>query len=219
MKKLLIVVLTLATAFISLSAVAAPAAAKPTTPFDLCRVPTAKVDTFTLLVGYAFGNRLPEGADPDRAEGLPGPVNEALADTLIRVRGTRNIPIYAQKPIADVLTEKYGAENIIVITSRVKPDGTLEYLSTDGVAAVVAKARAETIRSDRAGVIAFSDHLWRAVYTSVANGLSAYAPSGVKMPSTYDKLSGQAWTRDRMAYLWSDYQARPAIIARVLGAR
>jgi hypothetical protein len=134
----------------------------------------------------------------------------------MKVRGTRNIPIYTQKPIADVLWARYRVESVIVIGSRVKSDGTLEYLSTDGVAASIARLRESTIRNDTAGVIAFEDHLWRATYTTVANGFAAYAPARVRMPSTYDPQSGQEWTRSRSAYLPTDYAGRIPVIGRVL---
>ena len=64
--------------------------------------------------------------------------------------------------------------------------------------------------------MAFSDHLWRAVYTTRANGLDAYAPAEIAMPSTYDPQSGQDWTRSRAAYLPRDYAARLALVPRLV---
>lgn len=78
------------------------------------------------------------------------------------------------------------------------------YLSTGGVVEEIARYGAE----GPVGVVAFADHLYRAVATSRRCGFDAYAPEGVAMPSTYDPDSGQPWCRDRMAYLLHDIMIR-----------
>ena len=197
---------------------AAPAHSAPPAQrgIDPVHTPTRAATDFTFLIAYSFGNRIPSGVDPTRTVGEPGPVNEALADAAVRTRGARTIPIYAQTEIARVLTSKYHATGVVEIPPDRKPDGTLVYLSTDGVAAKVAALRGRSAHTDVAGVVAFSDHLWRAVYTTRANGLDAYAPADIAMPSTYDPQSGQDWTRSRAAYLPRDYAARVALVPRLV---
>lgn len=195
----------------------APAhASPPQRGIDPVHTPTRAATDFTVVIAYSFGNRIPAGVDPTRTVGEPGPVNEALAEAAVRTRGNRAIPIYAQTEIARVLTSKYHATGVVEIPPDRKPDGTLVYLSTDGVAAKVAALRGRSAHTDVAGVVAFSDHLWRAVYTTRANGLDAYAPADIAMPSTYDPQSGQDWTRNRAAYLPRDYAARLALVPRLV---
>ncbi|WP_433567350.1 hypothetical protein ACQP1O_20430 [Nocardia sp. CA-151230] len=185
---------------------------------DLWVVPTASADKFTFLVAYSFGNRIPAGADPTRTEGEPGPVNEALAAAVVAARGTRTIPVYAQTSIADVLRTEYGMTDVIAIEADRQPDGTLTYLSTDGVAKKVSALRGTAQATDVAGVIAFKDHLWRATYTTRNNGLRAYAPAGITMPSQYDPQSGQAWTTSALAYLPVDMAARIPLLLNGTGS-
>ncbi len=215
-RRLALAASTIALALMASLVAFAPAHASPQRGVDPVHTPTRAAGDFSLLIAYSFGNRIAPGVDPTRTVGEPGPVNEALAETAIRTRGNRAIPIYAQTEIARVLHAKFHAAGVVEIPPNRKPDGTLVYLSTDGVAAKVAQLRGPSARVDVAGIIAFSDHLWRAVYTTRANGLDAYAPAGIAMPSTYDGLSGQDWTRSRAAYLPRDYAARLALLPRLL---
>lgn len=192
------------------TAFATPEPAPPVT--DLWTVPTAPVGDFTLLIAYSFGNRMPAGADPARTEGEPGPVNEELAAAVVAARGDRDIPVYAQTVVADVLRSRYGMTDVVAIEADRNPDGTLTYLSTDGAAEKVATLRGSRRETDVAGVIAFGDHLWRATRTSVVNGFRAYAPAGVAMPAQYDPQSAQPWTRSQLAYLPVDYAGRLSLL-------
>jgi hypothetical protein len=60
----------------------------------------------------------------------------------------------------------------------------------------------------RVAVVAFADHLYRCVATCRRLGFDASAPDGVAMPTEYDPESGQAWCRDRIAYLLHDIMIR-----------
>ncbi|ATL68938.1 hypothetical protein [Nocardia terpenica] len=193
-----------------LAAIQAASAQSPTEPnvTDMWTVPTIAPDRLTLIIAYSFGNRIPAGADPERTEGEPGPVNEALAAAVVAARGDRAIPVYAQTPIADVLRARYGLTDVVPLAADRRPDGTLAYLSTDGAAAKVAALRGPLVAGDTAGVIAFADHRWRATRTTAAHGFRAYAPAGIAVPDRYDPESGQPWTRSRIAYLPTDYAAR-----------
>ncbi|MEV0245064.1 hypothetical protein AB0H76_00595 [Nocardia sp. NPDC050712] len=181
-------------------------------PNGLWEVPAAAPDSFSLIIAYAFGNRIPAGADPARTIGAPGPVNEALAEAVVRARGDRQIPVYAQIEIAEVLTAKYGMTGVVSIDPRRNPDGTLVYLSTLGVAEQVASLRGAAAETDRAGVVAFGDHLWRATYSTTVRGFAAYAPAGIPMPDRYDPESGQAWTTGPEKYLPVDLLGRAQLL-------
>ncbi len=99
----------------------------------------------------------------------------------------------------------------------VAPDGTITYLSTDGVIAEVAQLRADEPGGvGTAGVIGFRDHVKRCVQTTRARGVAAFAPAGSEMPGTYDPLSAQAWTRDRDIYLVHDMYAQLGMMRAAL---
>jgi hypothetical protein len=174
--------------------------------------PTAAVDGFDFIVAYGFGNRPPEGGgDPTRVLYEPGPVNEQLADTVALLRQKRNVPVYAQWEIARFLDSKYGMADVTSIEPVIAGDGTITYLSTDGVAAQVAALRNGRPGS-AAGVVGFRDHIKRCVQTTRDRGMQAYAPEGVDMPGTYDLQSGQAWTRRRDLYLVHDMFAQLGVV-------
>ncbi|MDQ4504273.1 hypothetical protein [Sinomonas sp. ASV322] len=169
--------------------------------------PVAPIASLDYIVAYSFGNRAPAGGgDPSRVMYEPGPVNEALADTIAKVRATRDIPVFAQWEIARFLKSKYSMDGVTSIEPVIKPDGTIVYLSTDGVAAQVVSFRGGT--SGTAGVVGFRDHVKRCVLTTRGRGMTAFAPEGIDMPGTYDPLSGQPWTRRRDLYLIHDMFAQ-----------
>ncbi|MFC9432239.1 hypothetical protein [Nocardia sp. NPDC057030] len=184
----------------------------PSAPADVWTVPTEPADALTFVVAYSFGYRVAPGADPQRAEHEPGPVNEQLAAAVVAARGDRDVPVYAQSEIATVLRSRYGMRDVISIDGEVNPDGTPIYLSTEGVAAKVAALRGNAIATDVAGVVAFRDHLWRATRTTSAAGFVAVAPAGVPMPDRYDPQSAQPWTTGPERYLPVDYAARVKLL-------
>jgi hypothetical protein len=174
--------------------------------------PTAPVDAFDFIVAYGFGNRPPEGGgDPTRVLYEPGPVNEQLADTVALLRRQSNAPVYAQWEIARFLDSKYGMQTVTSIEPVIAADGTITYLSTDGVAAQVAALR-NGRPGTTAGVVGFRDHLKRCVQTTQDRGMQANAPEGIEMPGTYDLQSGQAWTRRRDLYLVHDMFAQIGVV-------
>ncbi|CAM5234569.1 hypothetical protein GCM10010329_62110 [Streptomyces spiroverticillatus] len=179
---------------------------------------TAPLRKLDFLVAYGFGNRPPAGGgDPTKVRPEPGPVNEELADTVARIRRHRTIPVYAQWEIARFLESKYRMRHVISIEPVVAPDGTITYLSTDGVAAQVAKAREHLPGGvGTAGVVGFRDHIKRCVQTTRDRGMKAYAPQGHTMPHTYDPKSGQPWTRRRDLYLVHDMAAQWQVLREKL---
>ncbi|MFT4296269.1 MAG: hypothetical protein QM582_12745 [Micropruina sp.] len=198
-----------------------PQTARATVPriFDIgfnWRPPVAPLAKFDFLLAFGFGNRPPaNGGDPTRVLPEPGPMNEDLADTVVKAlrRARRKLPVYAQWEIARHLKAKYDMDDVVSIEPVFADDGTITYLSTDGVVAQVV-----ALRSNRpggvgtAGVIAFEDHIKRCVQTTRARGVSAFAPRGLSMPDTYDPKSAQAWTRDRDIYLVHDMYAQITVL-------
>ncbi|MFH8533969.1 hypothetical protein ACH4GE_36835 [Streptomyces tendae] len=170
------------------------------------------------LLAFGFGNRPPAGGgDPAKVLPEPGPVNEELADTVARIHRRREVPVYAQWEIARFLKEKHRLTDVISIEPVTAPDGTITYLSTDGVAAQVAEARRDLPGGiGTAGVVGFRDHIKRCVQTARDRGITAYAPHGFEMPHTYDPQSGQAWTRRRDLYLVHDMAAQWQVVRQKL---
>lgn len=172
--------------------------------------PVTAVENIDYIVAYAFGNRAPAGGgDPAKVLYEPGPVNEALADTIAAVREQKDVPVFAQWEIARFLEGKYGMDGVTSIEPVITADGTITYLSTDGVAAQVVALRGT---SGIAGVAGFRDHVKRCVQTTRDRGMNAFAPAGVEMPGEYDTQSGQPWTRLRELYLLHDMYAQFAVL-------
>ncbi|MCX4744080.1 hypothetical protein OG455_00885 [Kitasatospora sp. NBC_01287] len=181
--------------------------------------PTTSPAKLDFIVAYSFGNRAPAGGgDPTKVLYEPGPVNEALADTVARVRAKRNVPVYAQWEIARFLTSKYRMTDVTSIEPVIAADGTITYLSTFGVAAQVLGHRKQQPGGvGTAGVVGFRDHVKRCVETTRLAGMpAAYAPAGFTMPGTYDTQSGQAWTRRRDLYLVHDMSAQWQMLEQTL---
>ncbi|MGW9415242.1 hypothetical protein [Arthrobacter cupressi] len=172
--------------------------------------PVTAVENIDYMVAYAFGNRAPAGGgDPAKVLYEPGPVNEALADTIAAIRKQKDVPVFAQWEIARFLESKYGMDRVTSIEPVIAADGTITYLSTDGVAAQVVALRGT---SGTAGVVGFRDHVKRCVQTTRDRGMLAFAPAGVEMPGDYDAESGQPWTRRRDLYLLHDMYAQFAVL-------
>lgn len=179
--------------------------------------PVVELDQIDFLLAFAFGNRpVPAGADPLRVLPDPGPVNADLAATVAAVRAERDVPVYAQWEIARHLVDGHGMHDVVSIEPVYAADGTITYLSTDGVVEQVAASRARTGEVGTAGVVGFRDHVRRCVLTTTARGVAAGAPAGFEMPGTYDPDSAQAWTRDRDLYLVHDVYARFANLRAAL---
>ncbi len=90
---------------------------------------------FQTIVAYAFGNR---PATAGSTTPLPGPMNETLAKAVIEAqRKSGASAIYAQWEIASFLTEQKGIGKVVAINPVVAADGSVKYLSTDGVAEAI----------------------------------------------------------------------------------
>jgi hypothetical protein len=161
------------------------------------RAPTIAPGRVRSVFAFTFGNRMLENGNRE-----PGPVNEALAEAAIALSGATGASIFAQWEIADAIGGRAAPVTAIYPgrDERAEP----VYLSTGGVVEEIARLGAE----GPVGVVAFADHLYRAVMTSRRYGFDAYAPAGIAMPATYDPQSGQPWCRSRGAYLMHDIMIR-----------
>lgn len=169
------------------------------------QTPAAQI---TAIVAYAFGNRPREGAGPnDLAD--PGPVNEALAQAVLAIHRLNPVQIYAQWEIARFLVGQPGMADMVSIEPVYLPDGSLEYLSTDGVAAEVVRHEGGAGSAmGTVAVVAHRDHAKRCVQISRRHGMDAHVAAEVELPAVYDALSGQPWTRRRDIYLAHDLAAQ-----------
>lgn len=146
------------------------------------------------LVVFAFGNRVsPNG------ELAPGPVNQGLAARADEWQASTGLPVIAQWEVSDEMQSM--AVRVGVVEGE---DGSVEYLSTAGVADQVFGL----VDVRNVAVMAMADHAVRCWRTLERVGLSAGVPRGVELPSVYDPDSGQPWTRDRASYLAIDILAR-----------
>ncbi len=172
------------------------------------RPPQAPAAQVSRIVAYAFGNRPRDGAGPnDLAD--PGPVNEALAQAVRAIHRLNPVKIYAQWEIARFLVDQPGMADMVSIEPVYLPDGTLEYLSTDGVAAEVLRHEGGAAASMGAvAIVAHRDHAKRCVQISRRHGMNAIVATEIELPVTYDPLSGQPWTRRRDIYLAHDLAAQ-----------
>ena len=172
------------------------------------RPPQAPATQISRIVAYAFGNRPRDGAGPnDLAD--PGPVNAALAQAVLAIHRLNPVKIYAQWEIARFLIDKPGMTDMVSIEPVHLPDGTLEYLSTDGVAAdVVSREGGAGTAMGTVAIVVHRDHAKRCVQISRRHGMDAVVASEVELPTTYDALSGQPWTRRRDIYLAHDLAAQ-----------
>ena len=172
------------------------------------RIGLADIDA---VVAYTFGNRVAaDGAH------TAGPVNEALADCIESMLGRRDVPVFAQWEIADLLEQR--GHPVHSIGPDIDDQGATVYLSTAGVAAKARRlAAAQSMAMHDIGVIAFADHAVRCVHTTRTDDARVGVPDGVALPTTYNPRSGQPWTRDRASYLSVDLFAaagRPALTTR-----
>lgn len=154
------------------------------------------------LVVFAFGNRFDESGALS-----PGPVNLELAVLADEWTQRTGLPVFAQWEVADEMVAPAARVGAVV-----SGDGSIEYLSTMGVAEQVCELLGE--QQDREGaawriaVLGMADHAVRCCRTMELVGCSAGVPANVELPSIYDPASGQPWTRDRAGYVAIDILAR-----------
>lgn len=165
--------------------------------------PVMPVNEVNSIVAYAFGNRV-----ADNGNRSPGPMNQALAEQVVRLYRQSGAPVYAQWEIAESIGNRIPQGKLITINPGRDAQAEPVYLSTVGVANEVVRLAGGAAKLGKVAVIGFHDHIKRCVDTSLAAGMAAAAPAGYDMPKEYDAQSGQPWTRSRLAYLMHDIRAR-----------
>lgn len=155
------------------------------------------------IFGFTFGNRML--ANGNR---MPGPVNELLAERVLMLRQHTAAPVFAQWEVAEALAGRVPAAALTVINPGRDARGEPVYLGTAQVMTEIAARIGTPEGLGPVAVVAFSDHLHRAVMTARRAGFDAHAPAGLAMPADYDPESGQAWCRSRLAYLLHDIMIR-----------
>lgn len=166
------------------------------------RAPSIAPDRITTLLAFTFGNRMLPNGNRE-----PGPVNRALADVVAMLHQRTGARVFAQWEVAAALAGRVPDALVTAINPGRDARGEPVYLSTGGVLDEIARL-AEPRSLGCVGVVAFADHLYRCVTTARRLGFDAHAPAGATMPHIYDPESGQAWCRDRLAYLLHDITIR-----------
>jgi hypothetical protein len=167
------------------------------------RAPVIGLASVKTIIGFTFGNRMLANGNRE-----PGPVNEALADLALRLHEATGAPIRAQWEVAEPLAGRLPAGMVTPIHPTRDARAEPLYLSTGGVIeAIIARAGgAEAVGP--VAVVAQRDHAWRCVALCRRHGLGAGVVEGWELPAGYDALSGQPWTRSRLAYLLHDLHCR-----------
>jgi hypothetical protein len=167
-------------------------------------LPTISISEVQAIVAYSFGNRLlPNG------NRLAGPVNEELADLVVKLHLESLAHVIVQWEIAEAIGARVPSTFMTSIHPSIDAQGNISYLSTFGVAQEANKLlMSKTDSIGKVAVVAFADHLYRCISISRNVGMDAFAIEGHSMPSRYDSLSGQPWTRSRLVYLLHDLSSR-----------
>ncbi len=166
------------------------------------RAPAIAPERIATVFAFTFGNRMLPNGNRE-----PGPVNQALADVVATLHQRTRARVFAQWEVAAALAGRVPDALVTAINPGRDARGEPVYLSTSGVLEELAR-RVEPQSLGCVGVVAFADHLYRCVATARRLGFDAHAPAGVAMPDVYDPQSGQAWCRDRLAYLLHDVMIR-----------
>ena len=182
-------------------------------------LPLTSVADVNTIVAYCFGNRPNAASGNTSSTGGnqaalpdPGPINEALADTVYEIYRLTRVKVFAQWEIAHFLVFKYqmNSTNLHSIEPIIASDGSIIYLSTAGVAEAIVDIVGNPAALGTVAVVGHRDHAKRCIATSVAAGMNAYAVKEIGLPAHYDSLSAQPWTRNRELYLVHDMLAQLA---------
>jgi hypothetical protein len=166
------------------------------------RAPAIASERITTVLAFTFGNRMLANGNRE-----PGPVNVALADIVATLHQRTGARVFAQWEVAAALGGRVPDALVTAINPARDARGEPAYLGTSGVLEEIARQVAPASLGC-VGVVAFADHVYRCVATARRLGFDAHAPAGVAMPDIYDPQSGQAWCRDRLAYLLHDIMIR-----------
>jgi hypothetical protein len=164
------------------------------------------------IVACSFGYRR-----LDNGNIIPGPMNERLAEVVVELYNEVQCHVYAQWEIAESI-EKVPLRKLHSIYPDINPkDATIGYLSTRGVMLKVRELVQGAESLGKVLIVAYRDHAPRCVRIARKLGFDAFVPPR-ELPNEYDSESGQAWTRNRRAYIVHDILSRlEAYRAEVIG--
>ncbi|MBB1636166.1 hypothetical protein [Cupriavidus sp. UME77] len=177
--------------------------------WDLPLIPAVQVNA---IVAYSFGDRpnAASGSSSGTAQSAlpaPGPINEEIADAVYKLYQLKPVMVFAQWEVASVLTSKYQMNSANL--QSVKPpvvasNGTITYPTLDNVAAAVVALEGKAAAMGTVAIVTHRDQAKRAIQTSSARGMSAYAAKEITLPVNYDSQASQPANRRRDLYLLSD---------------
>ncbi|CAE6742449.1 hypothetical protein [Paraburkholderia haematera] len=179
--------------------------------WDLPSIPVAQIGA---IVAYSFGDRPASSSGASSSSGTgqsqlpqPGPINEEIADAVHQLYQSKPVMVVAQWEVASVLTSKYQMSSANL--QSVKPpvvasNGAISYPSLDDVAAAIVALHGTAAALGTVAVVTHRDQAKRAIQTSRAHGMNAYAAQGATLPVDYDTQASQPANRRRDLYLLSD---------------
>lgn len=196
-----------------------PATAKVEVPYlddiffswDLPSIAAAQINA---IVAYGFGDR-PATTSGQSALPVPGPINEAIADAVHQLYQLKPVMVYAQSEVASVLTSKYqmNSTNLQAVSPpTVASNGTISYPALTDVASAIVALKGSAAALGTVAVVTHRDQAKRAIQTSKASGMSAYAAQGIPLPVSYDAQASQPAYRRRDLYLLSDMTSQFATL-------
>jgi hypothetical protein len=165
--------------------------------------PNTELAEVGAIMAFSFGYRRVSNGNI-----IPGPMNENLADVVVALYSQLQCKVYAQWEIAEAIVTRVPSAMIHPIYPDISAkDATVKYLSTYGVAQKVLESVGTAEQLGKVLVVAWRDHAPRCVRIARKLGFSAFVPP-TPLPNDYDPDSGQAWTRNRHAYLVHDGLSR-----------
>ncbi|PSU35619.1 hypothetical protein [Photobacterium lutimaris] len=164
---------------------------------------TVSVKQVESILAFAFGNRISPNGNQ-----YPGPMNEAIADTVVSLYRRTSVPVYAQWEVAEAVGNRIPANDLHAIYPRLSGKGNTKYLCTLGVAEKAVSMAGGVSNLGKTAVVAFFEHSLRTVDSARDAGIEAFLPQGVEMPRQFDPDSGQAWTRDQQTYVLHEIRTR-----------
>ncbi len=162
--------------------------------------PTVDASLIRTIVAYGFGSRAAaSGTVP-----VPGPVNEAIADAVFRLRQTIAAPVFAQQEVAAVLASKYGLTSGVTSIATPAAVAGSPIPTPDGVAAAIVRQAGSAAALGTVAIVTHADQASIAVRVSNAAGMQAAVPAGLALPTFYDTSAQQPAMRRRDLYLMSN---------------
>jgi hypothetical protein len=168
------------------------------------KVPTGGLTNVEGVIAFSFGNRPRKSGTP-----APGPVNQRLAQAVIRVFKQTGCRVFAQWEVAECIGPAIPPGRVCSITPDMSADGrSLKYLSTIGVILKVKRQIGRARKSRPILVVAHQDHAHRCLALLHQHGFKNVRVPPFRLPRGYDRRSGQPWTRARHRYLLHELVSR-----------